>query len=215
MVAGLAAAVALAPQGVKVKYVTLDDFRVGPYTKTLYMGSDYHSVFNLDKRHCIFGQRRTHLSVLGNDNNVPMTLDVGDGEQRLSAPGTVGWTFYVEYGGAGYGSFEVDLSSIDTFFVDYYTVPANKIADVWRLYFMDKEGQGSSNGSFHGGNPKGILFRKSEFSGNVDWKHITSFRFRQDFDQYPNPTTYSVTNLYASLKPGASPPARLVSPFGG
>ena len=210
----LVALALLAPQGAPgVKYWNLDDFSVGPYTKTLTMGSDYKAIFGLDKRHCIFGQRRTHMSVHGNDDGLPLTLSVGGGEQKLSTPGQMTWAFYVEYGGDG--SFELDLSTIDTFRVDYFTVPANKIADTWRLYLMDKNGQGAGNGSFHGGNPKGILFRRSEFSGNADWKHIVYFQFQQDFFQWPNPTTYSVTRLYATIKPGAAPPARLVPPFSG
>ncbi|MBS1713021.1 MAG: hypothetical protein JST30_01655 [Armatimonadetes bacterium] len=213
MSAVLAAAIVLAPQGAPgVKYWTLDDFTVGAYTKTLTMGSDYKAIFGLDKRHCIFGQRRTKMQVNGNDG-VPLTLNVGNGEQKLSSPAPTVWNFNIEYGGDG--SFEMDLSTVDRFLVDYYTVPANKIADTWILYVMDKNGQGASNGSFHGGNPKGILFRKSEFSGTADWRHVVYFRFRQDFFQWPNPTTYSVTRLHATILPGATPPARLVSPFGG
>jgi len=212
MSAVLAAAIALAPQNAPgVKYWTLDDFSVGPYSKTLTIGQDYKVVLNLDRRHCIFGQRRTHMDV-GFSQTVPLTLTVGSGEQRLSSPEPMTWKFYVEYGGDG--RFELDLSTLDRFLVDYYSVPAGNGADTWILYVMDKFGQGSSNGSWHI-RPGGIYYRKSEFSGAVDWNHIVYFQFRQDFSLWPNPTMYSVTRLYATTKPGATPPGRLVWPIDG
>ncbi|MBS1715241.1 MAG: hypothetical protein JST30_12980 [Armatimonadetes bacterium] len=96
MTAVLTAALVL---GQQPKYVTLDDYQVGPYQKALTMGSDYHPIFGLDKRHCLFGQRRTWFQVNGNEDDLPLTLTVGNGEQKLSAPGQLTWNYSAEYGG--------------------------------------------------------------------------------------------------------------------
>lgn len=203
----------LAPQiAPGVKYWTLDDFTVGPYTKTLTgTNSDYKAIFGLDKSHCVFGQRRTGFGINYNPNQTSLTLEVGGGIHRLSSPLQVSWNAYIEYGGDG--TVLLDLSAVDTFFVDFTTFPAGKLPDLMGIHVFDIYGHDAQN-LFWLGAPKGLRFRKSDFSGSVDWKKITIFKFRENFDSLPNPTSYTVTRLYASLKPGAGPPAQYVEAKG-
>jgi len=201
MSAVLAAALVLAPQNAPgVKYWTLDDFTVGEYQITLVGGqTDNHGFSGLDKRHCVFGQRRTYVDINSNPNHTTLTLSVGNHEQRFDSPKQVAWEFWLQYGYDG--PMSVDLSSVDRFIFD-----CDQIPDVPVLTVRDATGKSGGNG----GPllmPGGIYFRKQAFTGSVDWKHIVFMEYKQDFANMPNPLHYSVSHFYARLKPGAVLPA--------
>ncbi len=197
----LVALVLLAPQNQPgVKYWTLDDFLVGAYTVVLTGGgTDNHGFSGLDKRHCVFGQRRTLVDINSNPNHTTLTLSVGNHEQRFDSPKQIAWEYWLQYGYDG--PMSVDLSCVDRFMFDCQNIP-----DIPVLTVQDAQGKSGGNGGALG-HSKGIYFNKSAFTGNVDWKHIVFLEYKQDFHSFPNPLTYSVSRFYARLRPGDLPPA--------
>ncbi|MBS1716082.1 MAG: hypothetical protein JST30_17275 [Armatimonadetes bacterium] len=204
MSAVLAAALVLSPQAVPgLKEWTLDDFTVGPYTITLAGGgTDNHGFSGLDRRHCVFGQRRTYVDINSNPNHTTLTLSVGNHEQRFDSPRQVAWGYDLQYGYDG--PMSIDLSSVDRFLFDCDQIPDTPIINV-----RDAQGKSGGNGGWLL-MPGGIYFRRQAFTGNVDWKHIVFLQYKQDFSSFPNPLSYSVTKFYARLQPGAIPPAARV-----
>lgn len=190
------AAIALTPAQQTVKTLTIDDYTVGAYTKTLYFGqSDLHVVTGLDKRHCLFGDRQTYVDITANPNQTTLSFSLGGHSQAFTSPMQVDWQYTAAYG--YYTSGTVDLSGVDKFIAD-----ANKVPDLVSVLVNDVHGVTGSTGNWllRGG---GYYFRKTDFSqfSIVDWKHIKSIEFRQNFPNLPNPLNYSVTRFYVSLAP--------------
>lgn len=199
----LAAVLAFSPP---VKYLNLDDFTVGAYTKTLVINqSDYHVVLGLDKAHCLFGERQTQLAINSNPNDTSITLAVGNGQQQLSSPDQIAWEYSLEYGGDGF--VDLNLFNVDKFFVDFNGNLGLSIPDLMTLEVRDQHAVGGTVS--WGIREGGVYFRRSAFQESIDWHHIVYFRLKQNFTHIPNPTLYSVTAFYASTTPGLSPGEKL------
>ena len=99
---------------------------------------------------------------------------------------------------------DMDLTCVDHFVVD-----CDQIPDIARIYARDIWGKGGANGGWLL-TPGGIYFRRSAFTGGLDWRHIVLLIYQQDFATLPNPLSYSVSRFYAKLLPGAGPPAARV-----
>ncbi|MBS1716080.1 MAG: hypothetical protein JST30_17265 [Armatimonadetes bacterium] len=201
----LVALAVLAPQNQPgIKYWTLDDFVAGPYSTVMQGTSDiYAKVFNLDRAHCAFGERGISVDITSNPKHTTLSVDVGAGRKSLIAGDQLTYLHAVDYGASG--TLDMDFSLVDRFYFECYVIP-----DQSNIYVEDK--------SFHGGSagwllhPKGIYFRKQDFPTGIDWKHISYLRFRQWFNQLPNPLDFTSTLFYATMKPGAVPPASLALP---
>ena len=197
------AAVVLTPattQALAAPTIDIDKFDT-PYQFTGI--TDNHAWYGLSKAQCLFPFRGTNLQVISNPNKTTLTFTIGDGHQRFESPMPIAWAFTMDYSFNNGGS--VDFSAVDLFMVDYLTLPPGKLPDIPRLYAYDTAYRGGSVG-WHI-KIGGIYFRRSEFSGDIDWRHIRALSFRQDFSTFPNPTTYDVYRFYATLKPVAVPPA--------
>ena len=199
-----AATVLLAAQlGPVNKAVYIDDFTEGPYSVTLTNGSQSKNWHNLDRRHCIFGDRATNLQVTSNNTNTWLNLTIGNGTQTFTAGDQLTWRYDIQWGNDGL--YTLDLSNVDRFVADFDTDPSGGGPDIVRIWVIDKNGVFSLNGNWHG-RPGGVYFRKSEFPQTVDWKHVQYLKFQQDFDQWPNPTYYNLTKFYMTLKPAVIGP---------
>ena len=161
-----------------------------------------HNWYGLTKEQCLFPNRGSNFSVNSNPNNTALTFTLGDGHQKFESPLPIAWHFTMDY---YFDPGSVDLSAVDLFMVDFQTVPSGRIPDVPFLYAYDT----AYKGGYATWHPRigGMYFRKSEFPGGIDWRHIRALSFRQDFSAFPNPTTYDVSRFYATLKPVAVPPA--------
>ncbi len=187
----------------------LDDFTVTPWSVTLYNGQGAsHDWQGLDKRHCFFGERQVNMTINYNPNHTSLTYSLGNHEQKFTSPLQVAWSYSLEYGNDF--TTNVDLSFVDKFMLDFNTIPVGYGPDEMTLSVADWSGKGGTVG--WNIRPGGVYFRKSYFPQGIDWHHIRQVTLRQDFDLLPNPTTYSATNFYATLKPGALPPASGVFP---
>lgn len=195
------AIVATAPaQTLGYKKLVFDDFTQGPYMLTLTgETSQSHAWHNLDRSHVAFGDRLTYLQINNNPQSAALTLVIGDGVERLSSPVQVAWHFFTQWGNDG--TVELDLSNVGQFVADLSKVP-----DQTSVVMLDKNGSITSNGFWLLRNG-GIYFRRTDFSGSFDWKHVRTVQFKQDFSSLPNPLVYTLTSFYATLKPVAIPPA--------
>ena len=193
-----------------VKTMVLDDFTSDMWSVTLQFGASIsNNWFNLDRRHCIFGERQSWTDINTNPNHTTLTISIGNHEQRLSSPLQVGWHHEIQYGNNG--TTDVDLSCVDRFMVDFTTDPPGTGPDSMTLSVHDKFFRSGTVGM--NGRIGGVYFRKSNFPANIDWKHITYVSLLQNFNSLPNPTLYSVTNFYATIKPGVAPPAGRIDPL--
>lgn len=199
----LLAAALLVPQA-SVKYWTLDDFTVAPFSVTLVGGQqDDRSYLNLPLTHCAFGQRRTRIDLVSNPLQATVVYSIGDHMQTVTATNeAVSWNQWLMFGDSG--TMDIDLSSVDRFFLD-----CDQFPDLAQIYVRDKWGKDAANGGWLL-KPGGFYFQKVAFAGSVDWKHIVYLQYNQRFLPSPNPQSYTVTRFYASLKPGSSPPASKV-----
>lgn len=209
MIAALALAVLAVqhPAAQAVKTLTIDDFTQGAYSATVLLeNGNFHDSGGLQRPHCLFTHRAVNFYINSNPNNTSLTLNIGGGEQKLSSPLQVCWHmssgYYSEPGAPA-----VDLSTADKFFWDFHTVPGARLPDLMGVLFEDKWGHSGSTGNWLI-RIGGVYFRKSDFSGNLDWKNITHAQLQQDFHALPNPTTYSMTRFYATLKPQSLPPSQ-------
>ena len=74
----LLCAFVLAPPQVP-KPLVLDDFTAGPWTWTLKQLNQVDHIWpNLDKRHCLFGNRAVFLAINSNPNNTTLTFSLGN-----------------------------------------------------------------------------------------------------------------------------------------
>ncbi|MBS1716068.1 MAG: hypothetical protein JST30_17205 [Armatimonadetes bacterium] len=203
MSAVLAAAL-LAPQVQHYKAIDIDRFDT-PYTVQITKEwEDLHTWYGLKWPHCLFSQRSTNIDIGSNPHDTVLTFSLGPEGQKVTSPLEVAYTLKTSYYMAeGPG---LDLSKVDRIYVDFYTISPGRTADVFGLSIRDRNGKTGGN-DYWQGQPKGIFFKRSEFSGGVDWSRIEYLDFRQDFIVFPNPTTYCVTRFYVTMKPAAVPPA--------
>jgi hypothetical protein len=197
-----AAVGALNPAVLEGKTIELDRFQTPLYSESFTKGqSGGHEWFDLPRSQCLFPRRAVNVHV-GNTSNGTLTLSIGNHEQKVTTTASMAWTHSLQVNTDGIQS--VDLSFADKFMVDFYTEPFGKLPDTALMYVGDVYGHSASAGwTIRNG---GILFKKVDFAGTVNWKRLTYLKFRQDFDALPNPTTYSVTRFYVTLKPKSLPP---------
>ena len=197
---GAAIAAVVGFPGLCQAYVLIDDFTVGEYHAVINwpFNFDSHQEAGLDANHCGFGFRATNLRVLTNQEHASIAFDIGSGYERVSYPShNVATQLYTIFGGVGFNV--LDFSNETEFWVDEYTEqPFNRFADKWIMYASDTAGHNGTSGSFLLRNG-GIYFKKSAFSGGLDWSQIRSLEFDQEFtpDIGQVPLAYNVTRIYA------------------
>ena len=197
------AAVVLTPattQTLAAPTIDIDKFNT-PYSQAAPPGGA-HNWYGLTKEQCLFPNRGSNFQVNSNPNQTAVTFTIGDGHQKFESPLPIAWRFTMDY---YFDPGSVDLSAVDLFLLDFLTLPPAKLPDELYLYAYDTAFRGGAVG-WHIRN-NGVYFRKSEFTGSFDWKHIRGLSLRQNFSTLPNPTTYDVYRFYATLKPVAAPPA--------
>ncbi|MBS1712695.1 MAG: hypothetical protein JST30_00010 [Armatimonadetes bacterium] len=206
MTVALTAALCLG-QDQHYKFVDIDRFDTPLYqesfTKNQSGGNEW---FDLPRSQCLFPRRAAQVQVGSFTNGGTLTLSIGNRKQMVTTTAEMTWTYYLQVN-CSLVSPPVNLSNVACFWVDYFTVSAGRTADVFAITVRDKFGQSAGN-AYWQGQPRGILFKRSDFQGVVDWTRVTAITFRQDFDAFPNPTTYCVTRFYVNIEPRAVPPAR-------
>jgi hypothetical protein len=198
----LLALVALAPAA--QAFIVIDDFTVGEHHHTM-GGFDNSWGFeqrNLDPNHVLFGYRATQMTIQQNFFNVPVQIDIGIGETRVSTSREVSSTMRTQY--VDESRIGADLSFGDRIEVDLYTLdPPNRIGDSYFVIVRDADLtlRVVNNWLFRQG---GVYFRKSDFGTDVDWSKIISFTFGQRYsDNFgAPPLTYGLTRIAIVPEPG-------------
>lgn len=200
--------VSTAASSVRANVLIIDDFTQGPWTTTLSLQQSFdHEWLNLDRRHCLFGYRLALVQIVSNPNHTTLTYSMGGHEQKLSSPVPIAWLNTLTYQNDAQ---PVDLRAVDRFMLDFYAENGSPIPDVMTLKVTDTWFRSSAIG--FNGRLGGVYFDKKNFNPNIDWQHIRFMELRQHFGQMPNPTLYSATNFYATLKPGLGGPGSKVFP---
>jgi len=182
-------------------FVLIDDFTVGDYHRVLEWpnSGDSHQKFNLDQNHARFGERQSVFNVSFNPDQVPVSLDIGGGEAKISSPKVVFFDWRINFGLDNLPA--VDFTNDPEIWIDYYTKdPAGLLPDSFTLSAVDTSGQTSTATGFLT-RPGGVKFTRQAFNGNVDWSRVRSFQFIQEWNSFPNPLTYSLTKIYAVPEP--------------
>lgn len=201
--------VSTAAPSVRANVLVIDDFTQGPWTTTLSLQHSFsHEWLNLDKRHCLFGYRRALVQIVSNPNQTTLTYSMGNHEQKLSSPVPIAWMNTLTFENI---SQPIDLQAVDRFMLDFYSEGGSPIPDVMTLKVRDSWFRSDAVSFF--GRIGGVYFDKKKFNPNIDWAHINLLELRQNFESLPNPTLYSATNFYATLKPGVAPPASRIDPL--
>lgn len=184
-------------------YILIDDFTVGDYHRVLEWpnSGDSHQKFNLDQNHALFGERQSVLDIRSNEGRVPISLDIGSGEAKVSASHYFFFEWRLNFGLDNQPL--VDMGQETEIWIDYHTEnPSGLLPDRFTLS-VNSAGSGSSTATGFLTRPGGVKFTRQAFNGDVDWTRVRSFQFTQLWDTLPNPLTYSLTKIYAVPEPSS------------
>lgn len=185
MILRLATLLAISALGPVVQaYVLIDDFAVGEYHSVITWPNNHdgHELSGLDKAHSVFGKRGADVIVNTNFDKVPVFIDFGRGQARISydsPSGDIATDTLILFGNT-FGV-NIDFSAETEFWIDLSTEnPPNRLADQWTLTVADRFGHVDTNpGWLH--RPGGIRFRKQDFDSTIDWTVINNITFEQRF----------------------------------
>lgn len=181
-------------------FVNIEDFTAGPFSVTLTGEQSYsQQQTGLDQNHSAFGKRGWFLDITSNFDNVPLHLDVGNGEQKLSTTSDL-LTYNMDLALGASGDVEIDLSRETSIFIDLYTDPFHVFADDWSLLVTDVNGVSAANDGWLF-RFNGIQFDIPSFTGQINWSRIRSIQFTENMDTPRNPLIYSVQHIYAVPEP--------------
>lgn len=181
-------------------YVNIEDFTVGAFSEVLTGEQSYSGTqLGLDTAHSAFGKRGWFLDITSNFDNVPLHLDVGNGEQKLTTTSDL-LTYRMQLLLGVSGDVNIDLSRETSLFIDLYTDPPHVFADQWSVTVTDSNAVSTSNDGWLF-RSSGIQFDIASFSRQIDWSRVRSIEFTEHMYVAPNPTSYSVTHLYAVPEP--------------
>lgn len=181
-------------------FIMIDDFTTGEYQRTLEWpnSQDSHQKFGLDPEHAVFGERQSVLRILSNDDRVPVTLSIGNGEGKVSSSKVVFFEWRLNFGLDNQPL--VDMSDETEIWIDYTTRdPENLLPDAFTLIVTTSSGSAVATGFLT--RPGGVKFTRRSFVGSADWSRVQSFQFTQLWSTLPNPLTYSLQKIYAVPEP--------------
>ena len=189
-------------------YVLIDDFTVGEHESTVEWPEDMDEYLadGLDRNHVVWGDRFTRFQIASNPLHVPVTLSIGGGQMRVSAPAGMADGLSTELRtewGLGATQQVIDFSNETEIWIDLQVKkPDGRFADLWSLRAIDAHGVSGTNDGwlFRQG---GLRYRKSGFTGNLDWSAISYLRLTQRFTSQGtrHPESYTVTKIYAVPEP--------------
>lgn len=190
-------------------FTLIDDFTVGDYHSVIVWPNKHDGIelFGLDPEHSALGRRAVDVTVNTNFDKVPVNIDIGGGQARISyqSPSRDIATDTVMEFGALDGP-TIDLSKENEIWVDLFTEdPSGRLADQWSVTMIDSLGHVDTNPGWLF-RPGGVRFRKQDFDPLMDWGKIRLMNFRQKFtpDIGDVPMAYTVTKIYAVPEPGTA-----------
>lgn len=183
--------------------ILIDDFSVGEAHHTMggFENSWGVTQEGLDQSHVLFGYRGTQMTIQQNQFHVPVQVDIGIGETRVSTTNIVSSTMstqYVDRSRAG-----ADLSFGDRINIDLYTLdPPDRFADQYYVVVRDADLtlRAVNNWILR---PGGVYFKKSDFGADVDWTKIINIEFGQRYaDNFGRPPlTYGLSRIEVVPEP--------------
>lgn len=181
----------------------IDDFQVGEAHHTM---GGFENSWNvtqegLDQNHVLFGYRTTAVTIDQNQFHVPIQVDVGVGQTRVSTTNIVSSTMRTQY--VDRSRFGADLSFGDRISIDLYTLdPPDRFADSYFVVVRDADLtlRAINNWILR---PGGVYFNKSDFGADIDWTKIINIEFGQQFSTNfgPPPMIYGVSRIEVVPEP--------------
>lgn len=184
--------------------ILIDDFEIGEAHHTMggFENSWGITQEGLDENHVLFGYRGTQMTIQQNQFHVPIQVDIGIGETRVSTTSIVSSTMSTQY--VDRSRVGANLSFGDRINIDLYTLdPPDRFADSYFVVVRDADLTLRVINKWVL-RPGGVYFNKSDFGADIDWSKIINIEFGHQFSTNFGlpPLVYGVSKIEVVPEPG-------------